>query len=317
MLEPLLRNWHLKVLALCLAFAVWIAVTGENRVLQVYEVPLDIVLRADHVLKSPAPATATVSLRGPESRVRRLDPRSMVLRADLTDATPGPRSVPLSSDNLQGLPADLEVADVEPSRLRLEIDRRLRKSVPVAPSVAGAPPAGYAFYGARVEPGAVAIEGPESVVGGSERLRTDTIRLDGRTSPFVVPVGAAPEHPSVRVLETRPLEVEVQVDVSPVRRSFDGVPITLDGRSPDEATIGPPSVRVVVTGPPALLSGMRTGRIRAVADLGALGAEGAGGTVPVRVEFPDLAESDLRRVEVRSVSPPRVSVRPSPRRAPA
>ncbi len=317
MLERLLRNWHLKVLALCLAFAVWVAVTGEGRVLQVYEVPLDIVLRSDHVLKVPSPATATVSLRGPESRVRRLDPRSMVLRADLRDATPGPRSVPLSAESLQGLPADMEVADVEPSRLQLEIDRRMRKTIPLTPSFEGAPPRGYSFYGARVEPDVVVIEGPESVVGGIEKLRTDPIRLEGRTAPFAVPVGAVLEHPGVRLHETGPLEVEVQVDVSPLRRSFDEVPVALEGDSSGEATIRPSSVRVVVAAPPALLARIGADGIRAVADVGGTDPNSGAGTVPVRIEFPDIGASDLPRIAVRSVSPQRVSVRISPRRAPA
>src|SRR5262245_37441620 len=96
MLDRLLRRWHLKLLALGLAFAVWIAVTGEGRAVQDFSVPVEIALPASVALSSPAPLVVTVRLRGPESLLRRIDPYDLDVRVDLRDAVPGTRTVTLA-----------------------------------------------------------------------------------------------------------------------------------------------------------------------------------------------------------------------------
>ena len=60
MLDWVLRRWHLKVLALALAVAVWIAVTGEGRGVQDFNVPVDVVLGTGATLAVPPPARVTV-----------------------------------------------------------------------------------------------------------------------------------------------------------------------------------------------------------------------------------------------------------------
>jgi YbbR domain-containing protein len=257
-----------------------------------------------------------VSLRGPESQVRGVEPRLLELHVDLRDAPPGVRTVSLAGENLRGLRPDIEVVQIEPNRLQVEIDRRLRKTLPVSPLLVGVPPAGHSFYGAEVQPDLLEVEGPESVLESLERLRTDPIHLEGRTAPFVVPVGAVPESPSARVLDPRPLEVRVEVDASPVRRSFDGVPVVLAGQT-SGATAQPSSIRILVTGPPSLLGRIAPDQVRAVADLTGLAPGGGTHEVPLRVEFLDVPPSELARLAVRSMSHSKVAVRLSSRRAPA
>ena len=50
MLERLLSHWPLKVLAVALAFVIWVAVTGEQSVLQEFAVPLEILLPSNEEL---------------------------------------------------------------------------------------------------------------------------------------------------------------------------------------------------------------------------------------------------------------------------
>ena len=87
--DRLLRNWPFKLVALVLAFAIWVAVTGENRIVKDFSVPLEIELSDARILASAPPNNVTVRLRGPEGLLRRLDPVSMAMRVDLGDAPPG------------------------------------------------------------------------------------------------------------------------------------------------------------------------------------------------------------------------------------
>jgi len=96
MLERLTSRWHLKVLSLGLAFAVWVAVTGEGRAVQDFSVPVEVSLGAHATLAGPAPLKVSVRLRAPESILRRIDPYDLDVRVDLRDAPPGERTVALA-----------------------------------------------------------------------------------------------------------------------------------------------------------------------------------------------------------------------------
>jgi YbbR domain-containing protein len=124
MFDWLLRRWHLKLLALAIAFLVWVAVTGEGRGVQDFRVPVDFALGTGVTLAGAPPSSVTVRLRGPESLLRRTDPHDLSVRVDLRDAPSGDRTVQLSSRNVSGVPRDVEVSLIDPERLRLAIARK-------------------------------------------------------------------------------------------------------------------------------------------------------------------------------------------------
>ena len=137
-----LRRWHLKLLALALAVAVWVAVTGEGRGVQDFRVPVDVVLSSGATLAGTPPPNVTVRLRGPDSLLRRLDPYDLTVRIDLRDEWGGERTVQLTPRNVAGVPRDVEVASIDPDRLRLGVARKKRREITVVPTIVGKPPRG-------------------------------------------------------------------------------------------------------------------------------------------------------------------------------
>jgi YbbR domain-containing protein len=307
-----MRRWHLKVLALGLAFAVWVAVTGQGQGVQDFRVPVDVQLGRDATLAGTPPTTVMVRLRGPESLLRRLDPFDLALRVDLRDTASGERTVQLSPRNVAGVPEDLEVTSMEPNQLRLTIARRKHREVLVAPTIVGKPPRGYQVYGTAARPESLAVEGPENRLSATPRLRTDPIRVDDRTEPFVARVGAIPENSEIRVADARPLDVTVYIDLAPVTATIDRVPVVVAATGA-AALAFPSTVAVTVAAPSALLPKLRAGHVRAVAVLS--GSEGAGTIVgvPLRIEFPGLDVEERVKVSVKSVSRKKVDIRRSPR----
>jgi len=306
MLDRILDNWPLKLLAIVLAFAIWVSVTGEKRTLQDFEIPLEIRVADEHVLASMPPNTVTVRLRGSESLLRRLDPLPFVVRADLSEASVGEQDVQLTARDISGLPRGAEVDFIDPDRIRVVIDRRLTRELPVEPTFLGQPPEGFAFYGAQVAPETLPVEGPASQVSRLEVLRTNPIRLDDRTAPFRARVGVVPEGSLVRLLDPRPLEVGVVVDAAAVERRIERLPVRVAG-GPPGAAARPETIDVTVSGPPQLLERLRRDQLRVVADAGRA-AEAPDSAVDVRVRFVDISPEDQERLSVKSVSRRRVRV---------
>jgi YbbR domain-containing protein len=305
MLDRLLANWPWKLLSLALAALLWIAVSGEDLIVKDYPVPIHLQLLDDRILATPPPTNAIVRLSGPESMIRELDPLDLALRLDLRDVPFGERDVHLSEVHLTGVPSRAEVMFIEPSRVRVVVDRRKRRELPVVAAIVGEPPAGFAFYQAIVEPETVVVDGPATEVDAMSHVRTDPVYVDRRTRAFVERVGAVPERPTVRLAEPALIEVRVVIDDAPVEKTFDGVAVELPGTA--RGVVTPQTARVTVTGPKAILAQLAASRIRAIADLAAV-AEGEP-RVPVRAEVVDVPVELRWRLAVKSIDPHSVSVR--------
>lgn len=309
----LVRRWPLKLLSLGLAVIVWAAVTGENPIVQDYKVPLDVAVGSQWLVSGPPPSAANVRLRGTESLLRRVDPLALGLRVDLRSAGAGEHNVQLGAAQMTGVPQGVDVESVEPGRVKVVLAKKLRRMLPVVPAVSGSTAPGYATYGFEVSPDTVEVEGPAAKLETVTRVRTDAIPLDGRSASFTVRVNALPESAALRVLDPRPLDVRVVLDVAPREMAFDGIPVAFTGQA-YEAVAVPPTVRVVIAGPPAALSRLRSRQIRAVADLTGLGPRSGLQSAPVRVDLSAVPERDRPLLSVKSASRPRVDVRVSPRR---
>lgn len=305
--DRLLVNWPLKLFSLGLAFMIWLWVAGEERIVQDFRIPLDVRVRADRILAELPPTAVTVRLRGPETLIRGLDSLKLGVLLDLQEVPPGPRDVQLSREHLSGVPRSVEVAFIDPARVNLVVEQRMRRELPISADLLGQPPQGYALYHVQVRPETLLVEGPEPEVMALSSLETSPIRLDQRTGSFVQSVRTIIEEPHVRVVDPRPLEARVVIDRTPLRLTLDGVPVSLTGRT-YAATVTPSQLQVTLSTAPSLLDKVRRTRIRAVADVTHLRPGAEPYRIPVRIEFPDLATEEIERIIIESVSREQVSV---------
>jgi YbbR domain-containing protein len=265
-----------------------------------------VLLPQGTTLAGTPPSTVTVRLRGPEPLLRRTDAYDLDVRIDLRDSATGERTVQLTPKNISGVPRDLEVTMIDPERLKLVVAKKSKREIPVAPTIVGKPPQGYAVYGATPRPEQLEVEGPQAKVAAAPRLRTDPIDVDGRREPFTVRVGALPEGPDVRVVDSRPLDVTVYVDLAPVEATLERVPVVVPT---EDAVAVPSTVAVRIAAPPGLLSRIKEGHVRAVADLPTVPEGAIVHNVPLRVEFPGLDPDERAKVSVKAVSRRNVEIR--------
>jgi YbbR domain-containing protein len=306
------HRWHLKVLALAIALAIWMAVTGEGRGVQDYRVPVDVVLGTDATIAGSPPTNVTVRLRGPDSLLRRVDPYDLTIRVDLRDAGGGERTVQLNPRHVAGVPRDVEVALIDPDRLRLTIAKKKRRSVAIVPTIVGKPPRGYQVYRALARPEALVVEGPEAKIASLTRLGTDPIHIADQSEPFTTRVGAVPDSSDVRVVDTRPLDVIVYIDLAAVTATIERVPIFGAGAA-GPVVISPSSISVTVSAPSALIPKLRAGHVRAVVDLNGSPDQQLVAGAPLRIELPGLDAEERAKVTVKSLSRAKVDVRRSTR----
>jgi len=143
-----------------------------------------------------------------------------------------------------------------------------------------------------VSPASIEVVGPEDEVAVLEHVDTDPIRISGRTEPFTVRVSARPVEADVRVLDPRLLTVRVEIDETRRRRTFEGVPVVLEGGTAFDAVPASDRQSVTVSGPPRLVDRLQADQMRVVADVRDLRPRARSYPVAARVEFVDLPARD-------------------------
>ena len=119
--QLLLHNWWLKLLSLGLAYALWAVVTQAPAAEIRLSVPLELQqVPAGLQVAGEIPTQVHLHLRGPESRLRTLQPQEVGVVLDLRKATPGNHVFRLTAAAVE-VPPGVEVVRIIPEEVRLEL----------------------------------------------------------------------------------------------------------------------------------------------------------------------------------------------------
>lgn len=267
-----LRHLRLKVFALALAALLWLTVAGEHLVERTLRVPLEFrnIPEQLEIVGDP-PGTVDVRLRGSSALLGRLEPGEIVAVLDLAGARPGARLFHLRNDEVRS-PYGVEVAQVVPGTLALDLERSGRRVVPVVPPTEGDPAPGFVVGRITAEPATVEVLGPESRLRELSEATTEPVTVSASRERVrdVVTIGVADS--AVRLAQPQSATVVVEILPAPVEREFGGVPVRWRNLGAGlRAQVVPSLARVSVRGRQEALAPLRADTIEAFVDLAGLG----------------------------------------------
>lgn len=245
--DALLRNWGLKLAALGLAAVLFVLTRDE--VSKTFEVPLRVVADPQRVLLTDLPPTITVQVRGPWTRLNRLQDFDLGTAAlDLRIADPGPLEIDQASIVM---PPGVVLAEVQYSHVDLRFEPIITRPKRVEPRTAGQPAEGYRVTAVTVTPPTWDVHGGQSVVQGVTQLGTEALDLGGQRASFTEVVAVLPLPGDVELVASaaQPARVTIRVEIEPEMENRElSVPIAVpDGLDPMGAI--PESVTVQLSGP--------------------------------------------------------------------
>lgn len=267
------RHLGLKVLAIALAVVLWLTVSGEHVAERNMRVPLEFRNVPERLeITGETISNVDVRLRGSSAILGRLDPGEVVAVLDLSGGRPGSRLFHLRNDQVR-TPFGVEVAQVIPSTISLELEKSASRVVPVIPSIHGEPAPGFVVGRRTSEPATVTVVGPESHIRQLSEATTEPVSVAGTKDRVrdVVTVGVADA--ALRLESPQSATVIVEIWPAPVERELTGVPIrwrNLGGGM--RAQVSPTIARILVRGQHDALTGLRAEGIDAFVDLAGLGA---------------------------------------------
>jgi YbbR domain-containing protein len=266
------RHLGLKATAFVLATLLWLTVAGDHFVERSMRVPLAFRnIPADIEIIGDPPETVDVRLRGSSALLARIEPREIVAELNLSTARPGSRMFHLRIDEVRA-PYGVEVAQVIPGTLAIDLEKSGRRTVPIVPALDGEPAPGFVIGRVTSDPATVEVEGPESRLRQLTGATTEPVEVTGTRGRVrdIVTVGITDS--AVRLIQPQNATVLVEILPAPVERELAGVPVRYRNLGPGlRAQVQPSLTRVTVRGRREALSDLRAGSLDAFVDLAGLG----------------------------------------------
>jgi len=186
------HNFWWKLLALAIAFSIWVLVANEPELSTFTTVRVAYRNLPDTMEISSAPTEAvTLELRGPGGALRgegeTRNPATVIL--DMSNIGPGQRTFEIGDGNVT-LARGVHLVRSIPSAVRFEFDRREERMIPVRARFTGDGSDGYVIGRYTVTPNSIAIVGPASHVERVDAATTDPVDVSSAEGTFQTRVNA-------------------------------------------------------------------------------------------------------------------------------
>ncbi len=256
-------NYGLAALALLLSTTLWVLVVNDQNPERVdipdIQIPIEIAKVPPGLVVMSNVDPVRFKIRAPKDRWSSLRGSSFRASVDLSRSGPGIEAVtvvPEVSDS------QVRVLEVIPSVVTVRLEEIQERTVPVKANLVGNVPFGYLYGALKVEPDAVVVSGPASLVQGVEaasvdvRLEGITVDIDSAFQPLPTDASGA----TVRSVRVTPQTVKVQVPVQQqVSYKQVGIRTPITGTVAlgywvESVLVDPPTVTVV--GDPKVLAGI-------------------------------------------------------------
>lgn len=282
------ENWSLKLLALAITLALWVAVTGENEPVTIRTaVQLTFIRPNDLDISNDPPKSVDVLLTGSRSRLHSISLLNLVATVDVSANRAGERVVRLSTDRVRmELPEGVKIESFQPSTIPIRLESRVGRQLEVEVRLEGKPAEGYEVYGTQPLPTAVAVRGPGSHIDPLQKAPTETISVEGKKASFAASHVAIdiPDH-KVDVVDAI-VDVAIEIGERKVEKSFSVRTTGVAGVQRGVAT-------VTLYGPESVIAQLRQEDVKLVLDLSPSGA------MTPRLELPSAIQNQIKLVSIK------------------
>lgn len=170
-----------KFTSLLLASALWFFVVSRGTSFLVMDVPIGLINIPAHLVVSDGQKTASLSIKGHERVLKNLRQGDISLTVDLSTMKKGSSLIPLSSENVR-IPNMLSVSDISPQSVKLVLEEKVTKTVPVRANIVGSPALGLTVERISILPKEISVVGTESKIAKIKSIKTEPINISGITN---------------------------------------------------------------------------------------------------------------------------------------
>jgi len=237
----MIENWPVKALSIVFALLLFVFHRLNTMTTRSLSVPLTIETNSALVPASAYPRNIRVSLRGEDDNIKLIVDHDIEAYVDFTRYEEGGLYSASIQTRRKGTALSIEPLEiaVSPSKVSIQLDRRISKTIPLTAVVRGRVADGFDLVSYSIFPLEIAVTGPFGFLESVEEIETEIIDLDGRNSDFTTEVNIAVPGPFLTFRGSGTTEFSCIIRPSVSVRSIEGIPIILIGLDPEfEADMG-------------------------------------------------------------------------------
>lgn len=213
-------------------------------------VPVEFTGLADSlIISSTSTQSIELLIRGPRKKLANLN--APVFKLSLADAQWGENHVPVSPDTLV-LPPSVLILNIQPLSVRVSIDHKISRDLPIDLVYTGSPAKGYRLAGVLANPLTVTVTGPQAVVEKLDKIRTKAVDISGLSESCKKEAAFDIDPALGLILPQGPVLAQVSITEALVVKKMD-VPISLPTQS---AGVSPSLASIEISGPENRFNGM-------------------------------------------------------------
>jgi len=252
-------------------------------------------------LAGPPAKGIEIRVRGPMAAIQAIPGLKLRYQLDLTGVTAGIQYIPVEKKRFP-LPRGISIVGTNPTHLTVRIENETRKSVPVILSLSGKPARGFFMESAMVEPSAVVLAGPESLLATIDKIQTKPVSLHSRSESFKKEIPLDLPETLKIVAALSKIRTEIRIREKITTRKFKDLPVEAR-HAGHPFSITPSSISINVKGPLLALEKLQTEEgIRIYVDLKGLQpgvyVRRANIALPLNITLVD-AKPEIFTVEIR------------------
>ena len=251
------KNWMMKALSFFFALFLWYFVVGEDKVDMNVTIPVEIVnLPRDLVISNQFKKQLEVTVSGQRSLIRGMADQHISRTVDLSKAAPGTVVINNHPDSIS-LPRGLSILRVQPPTLTLLLDRLIQQKLPIKPILAGNINKDFLLSSVTVDPPALEISGPQSILASEEHLNTNPVDISGLNKSTVKQVSLALK-PEIADLIGEPV-VAVRINITELKKemiiSDIAIDLDIDDGTDSEVIyrLLPPTIKITAEIPQSMI----------------------------------------------------------------
>ncbi len=196
---------------ICLAgvTSFWFSFARGFETFTTLDVPVEFMNRNPNMeIFSASASSVKLQLSGSGSLIRSIKPDQIKVKLNLANAVPGNNQVPITRDGIV-LPPGIELKQIEPQTLNVNLDVPIQKKLYVQPDWIGVLPDDLIMREYHVVPERVAVVGGNLTLKNIRTIYTDKIPLEKITSDGRVIVGLVLLPSSLKLADESQRNVEV------------------------------------------------------------------------------------------------------------
>lgn len=189
----LTENLTIKIISVALAVFLWFFVTFKGQTETSLEVPLEFKNTPSEMeVFKQSIKKVNVSISARERILREIAQNDIRVIIDLSNVKLGENSIPIIKSSVK-LPRGIDILRIDPSVVKVYLDKKEQKNVLVKAVIVGNPQKGFIVSSVELNPSSITIEGAKRELDRIRVIRTEPIDIEGIKDDLTIQAKIDPE----------------------------------------------------------------------------------------------------------------------------